>query len=198
MAVLLTNADLDHSLGLLLMRQQAAPLIVYATEETRSALAWIDRLLQPFGGMEWRAVAPDFQSLGHGIACRAIVLGNGIAFQLRDDTAGALALIAPAVGKVSGELRDAVNSSGAVFFDGTFWSDDELRHVRPAARSAREMNHLPISEGSLELLCGSAAPRKIYTHINNTNPIFMPGSSERERVEQAGIEIACDGLEVVL
>ncbi len=180
------------------MRQQAAPLIVYATEETRAALAWIDRLLQPFGGMEWRAVVPDFQSLGHGIACRAIGLGKGVAFQLRDDNSGALALIAPAVGNVSGELRDAVNSSGAVFFDGTFWSDDELRPIRPAARSAREMNHVPISDGSLEFLRHSPARRKIYTHINNTNPIFMPGSSERLQVEAAGIEIACDGLEVVL
>jgi pyrroloquinoline quinone biosynthesis protein B len=60
------------------------------------------------------------------------------------------------------------------------------------------MNHLPISDGSLEFLRHSPARRKIYTHINNTNPIFMPGSSERLQVEHAGIEIACDGLEVVL
>jgi pyrroloquinoline quinone biosynthesis protein B len=60
------------------------------------------------------------------------------------------------------------------------------------------MNHLPISDGSLGFLRHSPAGQKIYTHINNTNPIVMPGSSERLQVEYAGIEIACDGLEVIL
>jgi len=83
-------------------------------------------------------------------------------------------------------------------FDGTFWSDDELAAVRPGARSAREMNHLPISDGSLDFLRQSRARRKIYTHINNTNPILVSGTREREQVEQAGIEIARDGLEIVL
>jgi pyrroloquinoline quinone biosynthesis protein B len=60
------------------------------------------------------------------------------------------------------------------------------------------MNHLPISDGSLDLLRQSPARRKIYTHINNTNPILMPGTRERAQVEQAGIEVASDGLEIVL
>jgi pyrroloquinoline quinone biosynthesis protein B len=85
-----------------------------------------------------------------------------------------------------------------VMFDGTFWSDGELTRVRPGARSAREMNHLPISDGSFEFLRQSSAGRKIYTHINNTNPILMPGSRERTQVEEAGIEVARDGLEITL
>ncbi len=60
------------------------------------------------------------------------------------------------------------------------------------------MNHLPISDGSLDLLRQSPARRKIFTHINNTNPILMPGTRERAQVEQAGIEIARDGLEITL
>ena len=196
--VLLTNADLDHCLGLLLMRQQATPLVVYATDKTQAALGWIDIVLKPFCRIEWRTTAGDFQSLGNSTAYRAIELGKSIAFQLRDEISGATALVAPAVGEIMTELRDAVHNSDAVLFDGTFWSDDELREVRPAARSAREMNHLPISDGSLDFLRHSPARRKIYTHINNTNPILMPGSSERMQVEDARIEIACDGLEVVL
>jgi pyrroloquinoline quinone biosynthesis protein B len=85
-----------------------------------------------------------------------------------------------------------------ILFDGTFWSDDELAAVRPKARSARKMNHLPICDGSLDFLRQSPARRKIYTHINNTNPILMPGSPERAELEQAGIEVARDGLEIVL
>jgi pyrroloquinoline quinone biosynthesis protein B len=196
--VLLTNADLDHCLGLLLMRQQATPPVVYATDKTRAALGWIDIVLKPFCRIEWRTTAGDFQSLGNGIAYRTIELHTSIALQLRDEISGATALVAPAVGEIVTELRAAVDNSDVVLFDGTFWSDDELRHVRQAARSAREMNHLPISDGSLDFLRHSPARRKIYTHINNTNPIFMPGSSERMQVEHAGIEIACDGLEVVL
>ena len=66
------------------------------------------------------------------------------------------------------------------------------------ARSAREMNHLPINDGSFDVLRQSPARRKIYIHINNTNPILMPGSQERAELEQAGIEVARDGLEIVL
>ncbi|MEP6686617.1 MAG: MBL fold metallo-hydrolase [Verrucomicrobiota bacterium] len=197
-SILLTNADIDHALGLLLLRQQETPLVVYASDETRAALSWIDTVLGRFGGIEWRSIGSNFISLGNGVAFRAIELQKSVAFQLRDELSGANALIAPAVGELTDELRDAVRTSEVVLFDGTFWSDNELRAFRPGARSAREMNHLPISDGSLDFLRRSPARQKIYTHINNTNPIFMPGSSERMQVEQAGIEIACDGLELVL
>jgi len=196
--VLLTNADIDHALGLLLLRQQETPLVVYAAEETRRALAWIDRVLSQFCGIEWRKISADFQSLSGSLAFRAIELPGSVAFQFRDDTSGATALFAANVGELTEELRNAVHASGVVLFDGTFWTDGELGVVRPGARTAREMNHLPISDGSLDLLRQSPARRKIYTHINNTNPILMPGNRERAQVEQAGIEIARDGLEIVL
>jgi pyrroloquinoline quinone biosynthesis protein B len=196
--VLLTNADIDHALGLLLLREQQRPLVVYAADETRSALRWIDSVLARFSGIEWRKITAEFQSLSGSIGFRAIELPRSVAFQFRDDTSGATALFAPSVGELTEELRDAVHASDVVLFDGTFWSDEELAAVRPGARSAREMNHLPISNGSLDFLRQSLARRKIYMHINNTNPILMPGTRERAQVEQAGIEIARDGLEIVL
>jgi pyrroloquinoline quinone biosynthesis protein B len=196
--VLLTNADIDHCLGLVLMRQQGTPLVVHASAETQAALGWIGALLQPFGGIEWRTTSSEFHSLGSGIAFRAIELGQSVAFQFRDEISGVSTLIAPAVGQVTEELRQAMHEANLVLFDGTFWNNDELRAVRPGARSAREMNHLPISEGSLDLLRQTPARRKIYTHINNTNPILSPGSPERSTVEQAGVEIACDGMEMIL
>ena len=196
--VLLTNADIDHALGLLLLREQEPPQIVYADDETRTSLEWIDRVLAKFSGIEWRMISAEFQSLSDSIGFRTIELPRSVAFQFRDDTSGATALFAPSVGELTDELRDAVHTSDVVLFDGTFWSDDELAAVRPGARSAREMNHLPIRDGSLDFLRQSPARRKIYTHINNTNPILMPGTRERARIEQAGIEIARDGLEIVL
>jgi pyrroloquinoline quinone biosynthesis protein B len=196
--VLLTNADLDHGLGLLLLRQRETPLVVYASDETRAALDWIDMVLNPFCGVEWRPVSRDFNSLSKSVAFRAISLPKSIALQFRDQSSNASALIAPAVGNLSDELHDAVKTSDVVLFDGTFWNDDELLAFRPGASRAREMNHLPIADGSLDFLRHSPARRKLFTHINNTNPILMPGSRERAEVERAGIEIACDGLEIVL
>ena len=196
--VLLTNADIDHALGLLLMRQQEKPLVVYATDDTRAALAWLDRTLARFCGIEWRKVSSEFQRLDGSVAFRTVELPHSVAFQFLDETSGRLALVAPAVSQITGELSKASADSDIIFFDGTFWSDDELAVVRPGARSAREMNHLPIRDGSLDFLRQSPARRKIYTHINNTNPILMPGSLERAELEQAGIEIARDGLQIAL
>ena len=180
------------------MRQQETPLVVYASEETRAALSWIDGLIARFCKIDWRIPSSNFSSLGNDLSYRAINLCDSVAVQLRDEASGATALIAPAIGELTDEFRDAANKSNVVLFDGTFWSNDELRAFRPGARTAREMNHLPIREGSLDFLRHSSAHRKIYTHINNTNPILMPGSSERTQVEEAGIEIAYDGLEIVL
>jgi len=196
--VLLTNADIDHALGVLLLRQQEKPLVVYATAETQAALAWLDRSLERFCGIQWRTVTPEFQSLDIAMAFRAIELSGSVAFQFRDDTSGRTALFAPSVGSLTEQLRDAVHTSDLVMFDGTFWSNEELGRVRPGARSAREMNHIPINGGSYDVLRQSRARRKIYIHINNTNPIFMSGSYERARIEQAGIEVAHDGMEIVL
>ena len=196
--VLLTNADIDHALGLLLLREQEVPLTVYATNETGAALGWIDGVLARFGGTEWRKPSTEFRNLSGTIAFRAIELPRSVAFQFRDDSSGATALLAPSVGELTDELRDAIHKSDVVLFDGTFWSDGELAAVRPGSRSAREMNHLPISDGSLDFLHQSPAGRKIYTHINNTNPILMPSSRERAQVKQSGIEIARDGLEIVI
>lgn len=196
--LLLTNADIDHALGLLLLRQQEMPLVVYAADETRAALGWIEGVLAQFSGIEWRKTNTEFQTLNGSMAFRAIELPRSVAFQFRDNSSGATALFAPSVGELTDELRNAVHESDVVLFDGTFWSDGELAAIRPGARSARQMNHLPISDGSLDFLHQSPARRKIYTHINNTNPILMASSRERAHVKQAGIEIARDGLEIVI
>jgi pyrroloquinoline quinone biosynthesis protein B len=136
--------------------------------------------------------------LNSSIEFRAIELPHSVAFQFLDEASGRMALVAPAVGELTGELSEASADSDVILFDGTFWSNNELAVVRPGARSAREMNHLPIRGASLDFLHRLPARRKIYTHINNTNPILMPGSPEREKLEQAGIEVARDGLEIVL
>ena len=148
----MTNGDIDHALGLLLLREQEIPLVVYAADETRAALGWLDEVLARFCGIEWRTVSPEFQTLSGTVAFRAIELPRSIAFQFRDDSSGATALFAPIVGELTDELRNTVHESDVVLFDGTFWSDGELAVIRQGARGARQMNHLPISDGSLDFL----------------------------------------------
>ena len=115
----------------------------------------------------WTAVSPF----------RAIELPHSIAFQFLDEASGRLTLVAPAVGELTPRIvRKRLHNSDVILFDGTFWSDDELAAVSAESRSARKMNHLPICDGSLDFLRQSPARRKIYMHINNTNPILMPGS----------------------
>src|SRR4029077_8741430 len=138
-------------------RQQEKPLVVYAADETRSALAWLDHTLARFCGIEWRKISSDFQRLNGSIAFRAIELPHSVAFQFLDEASGRLALVAPAVGEFTRELSKASANSDVILFDGTFWSDHELAAIGAGARSSRGMNHRPIGNASLELLRQSRA-----------------------------------------
>ena len=91
-------------------------------------------------------------------------------------------------------------ASDLVLVDGTFWRDDELAQLGISGRSARDMGHLPLSGpgGTLEALERLERPRKALVHINNTNPVLLEDSPEREQVTRAGVEVAYDGLEVEL
>jgi len=110
--VLLTNADIDHALGLLLLREQELPLVVYAADETRAALAWLDGILARFCGIEWRKTSPEFQTLSGTVAFRTIELPRSIAFQFRDNSSGATALFAPSVGELTDELQNVRRTNG--------------------------------------------------------------------------------------
>ena len=83
-----------------------------------------------------------------------------------------------------------------MLFDGTFWSENELIDLGISDRSAQEMDHLPVSgpKGSLHRLAPLSRPQKVYTHINNTNPILLEDSPERAMVERAGISVGVDGM----
>jgi pyrroloquinoline quinone biosynthesis protein B len=87
----------------------------------------------------------------------------------------------------------------AILFDGTLFTDDEMIALRVGEKTGMRMGHMPIDgpEGSLAALSDLQA-RRIYIHINNTNPILIDGSPARRRVEAAGFEVAYDGMEIVL
>jgi pyrroloquinoline quinone biosynthesis protein B len=112
------------------------------------------------------------------------------------DGGGRLAYF-PSVPEVSDRLLEVFESCDLLLFDGTFWVDDELVRVQRGFRSATEMGHLAISgeRGSLNGLAELRRPRKIFVHINNTNPILDRDSLPYQQVIDAGWEVAEDGWE---
>jgi pyrroloquinoline quinone biosynthesis protein B len=123
---------------------------------------------------------------------------DNVALRVRDLASGRVVVVATAVGALD-DLDELLAGADAVFFDGTFWSDDELVAQGLGKARARDMAHVPIGGqgGSLARLAGLRASRRVYTHVNNTNPVLRAGSAERAVVEGAGWEIAYDGMELV-
>jgi pyrroloquinoline quinone biosynthesis protein B len=114
--------------------------------------------------------------------------------------AGGTVTYVPGFARLDDRVVARLASSDVVLVDGTFWHDDDLARLGISDRTARDMGHVPLAGpgGSLEVLAGLERPRKILVHINNTNPILLEDSPEREEVVRAGVEVAYDGLEVEL
>ena len=87
-----------------------------------------------------------------------------------------------------------------MLFDGTLFDDEEMKRAGLGEKTGRRMGHVPMTGagGSLDWLAALPASRKIYIHINNSNPALIEGSRERRQVESAGVEIGHDGLEIAL
>jgi pyrroloquinoline quinone biosynthesis protein B len=214
-AVLLTDAELDHTLGLLLLRE-ARGLVVHATEATRDTLVdgtGLLRTLQAYCPVEWQQVLPGADvELARGLSYRAFDVpttkrarfgsgdekGRVVGYRLTDERSGRSLVHLPAVQELTAEVRAELEGCSCLLLDGTCWSEDELIRLGVTGRTAREMGHLPISGpgGSLEQLAPLSIERTIYVHLNNTNPLLLEDAPERRTVEQHGLEVAVDGLEL--
>ncbi len=150
------------------------------------------------------SIAGDFPGYASGItnstAVRVRKNDEAVEGLILASTAGKKLAYMPNVAKLEDSWLPRLDACQTLLFDGTFWDDDELIRIRGEGKSAREMGHIPISgpEGSLERLAKLTHPRKIYIHVNNTNPILDEDSRERQRVAAAGWEIAEDGWDFEL
>jgi pyrroloquinoline quinone biosynthesis protein B len=220
-SVVLTCAEVDQSLGLLLLREMHT-FKVYATASVRDILREDNSMFRMLhrvpGQVEWRVFRPGTTfEIESGLQVEAIPMGGGYPSYVsgerlagcRADEAvvglsvrggGRSLLFLPGVPGIDDALVARMEQSDLVLLDGTFWSDDEFIRVWPEARTARQMGHLPISGpgGSLERLAGLGRPRKVFLHINNTNPILDEDSAEHRAVLEAGWEVACDGMTITL
>jgi pyrroloquinoline quinone biosynthesis protein B len=214
-AVLLTDAELDHTMGLLLLREAEA-LDVHATRavyETLHAGTGVLATLERYCRVVWHPVTPGVDvSLGDGLSYRAFDVpttkrarfsagtgaGRVVGYRLTDEHSGRMAIYLPGVQRLTPEVRGQLDDCACLLIDGTCWDDDELVRLGLAAKTSTAMGHLPIggAGGSLEQLRGLPIERTIYIHMNNTNPVLLEDSPERRMVTDRGVEVAVDGLEV--
>ena len=224
-AILLTNGDLDHCLGLLSLRE-SHPLVLYATEAVRRGFVEgniLYRTLERFPGQAtWRALKVGREDDVADAAGRAIGLSveplaapgkppihlepaapdpeHNVGVWIREPATGRTVAYVSAAAGITADMRRALDGVDAVFFDGTFWSSDELPGQGLGTKRAEDMAHLPVGGpgGSLERLGDLRARRRIYIHVNNTNPMLRDDSPQRAAVTAAGWEVAEDGMEVRL
>jgi pyrroloquinoline quinone biosynthesis protein B len=224
--VVLTNGDLDHCLGLLSLRE-SQPLSVYATAAVRDGFMQgngLARTLQRFDGqLRWIELAlgratPLLRTDGgpSGLTLEAIAAPGKLPIHLEglrapsaEDNVGVLVREAgsprvlayfPGVGGYQPDVMNALALSAACFFDGTFWSSDELIRLELGQKRAEDMSHWPVGgpEGSLVRLRALPGPRRILIHVNNTNPLLREDSPEHAALRAAGLELAHDGLELTV
>jgi pyrroloquinoline quinone biosynthesis protein B len=134
---------------------------------------------------------PTYVAVG---SVRLYLQDASLGLLLSSASGGRLAYL-PAVPKVDDALLRWLDTADLLLFDGTFWSDDELIRVQGEGATAREMGHIPVSspEGSLRKLAALRRPRKVFLHVNNTNPMLNQSSPEYAEVRAAGWEVAEDG-----
>jgi len=215
-AVLLTDAEIDHTAGLLLLRESATPVRVYGPQGVERALRDgypVLSILERYCGTDWRTLEPEkttsleessltvepFEVGGDAPRYSDVeLMASGFVF--RDGSSGGVVTYVPGLARLDDDILARFAGSDLLLVDGTFWCDDELARLGISTRSARDMGHLPLSGpgGTLEALAALQRPRKVLVHINNTNPILLEDSAERETVIRAGVEVAYDGLEVDL
>ncbi len=224
----LTNGDVDAIAGLLTLRENwplalyATPRVleVLAANSVFNVLGPDNVERRPMALGERVALA-DRTGRPLGLEIEAFAVPGKVALYLEDaaieerlaqrseDTIG-LMISAPAAGKrffyipgcaaIDEVLAQRLSSAPLLFFDGTLWRDDEMIHAGLGGKTGRRMGHLSVSgeAGSLAALGPLGIARKLFIHINNTNPMLCLGSAERRATEAAGWEIARDGLEIVL
>lgn len=218
--VLLTDAEIDHSLGIVLLRE-ADRLPLYATAAVQSVMDHDSRILpvtRAFADMPCTELPLDTPIELHyrdgvcsGLWVEALAVpagppefalaaapGHTVGLLVREPASGCVCAFVPGCGDLDAPLLERLASADILLFDGTFWNDDEPVVFGISHRTARELDHMPIAGqgGSLEQLATLPCRYRVYTHINNTNPILLERSPERAAVAKAGLAVGYDGLQI--
>ncbi|HEX3627816.1 MAG TPA: pyrroloquinoline quinone biosynthesis protein PqqB [Verrucomicrobiae bacterium] len=210
-AVILTDAEMDHTAGLLSLRENKSLRLV-CTDAVKRLLTKSFPLL-PTLEKYCQVRHSSFPVQIAGIRISALELetekappysrhnprhGAVVGLRLQSVKTKRSCVYVPGLPAITEILEQWVAECDCLIVDGTFWSEREMISLGLSRRTARQMGHVAISGkgGSLEWLRGLDVPRKILTHINNSNPILNKTSQERRMVERAGVEISHDGMHI--
>ncbi len=223
-SIVLVDGQIDHTTGLFMLREATRPWPVWCTDSVHRDLTEsnpIFRVLTYYCGIERHTIELEghaFAPVGaRGVSWRAIpleskpapfsphrdspVLGDNIGLFLEDTTTQRSVFYAPGLAAINEKVWEHLRAADCVLVDGTFWSDDEMRQLGLSGKRARDMGHLPQSgpDGMIEWLDRlPSGTRKVLIHINNSNPILDEDSPQYRQLRERGIEVALDGMEVVL
>jgi pyrroloquinoline quinone biosynthesis protein B len=225
--VILTNGEIDAVAGLLSMRE-GSPFTIYAHTKVLSTLKAnsIFNVLneknvrrQPIEANEaFEPALPDGSPSGIEILPFAVPgksvwylegqvhptgdigAGDTLGLRIGDKATGKYFYFLAACAGVTDDLKSRLAGAPLIFFDGTVWRDDELIAAGLGNKTGQGMGHIAMSgdTGAIEALAGLDIGRKIFLHINNSNPALLRASAERRIAERAGWQIPADGTEIVL
>jgi pyrroloquinoline quinone biosynthesis protein B len=218
-AVVLTCGEVDAVAGLLHLRESQS-FTLFATGRVHEALRAnpIFNALNP-AFVERRAVAlGEAFDLPGGVVAELFSVPGKVALYLEGDTAdlsggaedtvglrladrlGSACYFISGCARLPADVAERLRGSDLVFFDGTLWTDDEMIREGSGSKTGRRMGHMSVADphGTIERFRDLEVRRKVFIHINNSNPILLDDSPERAIAEQAGWEVAYDGMEIVL
>jgi pyrroloquinoline quinone biosynthesis protein B len=225
--VILTNGEIDAVAGLLSMRE-GSPFTIYAHDKVLSILKdnsifnvlneknvkrlriEVDRAFEPtlpdgsVSGIEILPFAVSGKSAwyleGNAHPGGNIGVGDTLGLRIGDKATAKYFYFIAACADVTDDLKSRLAGAALIFFDGTVWRDDELIVAGLGNKTGHGMGHIAMSgdHGAIESLAGLDIGRKIFLHINNSNPALMRTSPERQSVERAGWQIPADGMEITL
>jgi pyrroloquinoline quinone biosynthesis protein B len=222
-AVILVDGQVDHTTGLYMLRESVRPWPIWCTDSTCADLmqgnpvfgvlahfCGVDRrrieldrefVVEAVEHVRWRGLPVASKPAPYSPNRESPVSGDNLALVITDQVSGRSAVYAPGLAAIDDRLWDAMRAASCVLVDGTFWTDDEMIRLGVSRKRARDIGHLPQSgaEGMLEWLDRlSSNTRKILIHINNTNPILDEASAESAELREHGVEVARDGMEIIL
>jgi pyrroloquinoline quinone biosynthesis protein B len=222
-AIVLIDAQIDHTTGLYMLREHRQPHALWCTSLVREDLSTgnpLFKVLEHYCDLDWHDIplTGSFAMDGiKGLEFTALPLisnappysphrdhpqpGDNIGVTITDPKSGRRLFYAPGLGQMEDHVWAAMQAADCVLVDGTLWTDDEMIRLGASTKTSRAMGHLPQSgpDGMIEWLDRlPATTRKILIHINNTNPILNEDSPERAELTRHGIEVSYDGMEIEL
>ena len=223
-AVLLMDAQIDHTTGLYMLREHRQPLPLWCHPLVRDDLTTgnpLFNVLAHYCGIDWHEVSLKTEGFAMadvpGLHFTALPLisnappysphrnqpqpGDNVGVSITDTATRKSVFYAPGLGQMEPAVWAAMQAADCVLVDGTLWTDDEMIRLGASQKTSLAMGHMPQSGagGMLEWLDKlPASTRKILIHINNTNPILDATSPQRETLAAQGVEVAFDGMEIDL